>query len=206
VIEFILKEKVEVDMMKRLGAVLFFFLLFSAVASAFEFSADTVMTTPQGKMAGKMFFKPDRFRMDMNTRGGMSMITRMDKKVVWNVMNGQKMYMEMPFNPNQKNKPMVEKKVDGEIERKQVGTETIDGHPTTKYLITYKASGRTTQIYQWWAKDINFPVKTAALDSSWSQEFRNIKIGAQSDSLFEVPAGYRKMSMPSGMNFKMPRQ
>ena len=40
------------------------------------------------------------------------------------------------------------------------------------------------------------PVKTAAVDGSWSQELKNIKMGSQSDSLFELPAGYQKMQMP----------
>jgi Domain of unknown function (DUF4412) len=206
VIKFILKEKVEVDMMKRLGAVLFLFLLFSAVASAFEFSADSVMTGKGRTMTGKIFFKADRFRMDVDSPRKMSTITRMDKKVVWSVMPDQKMYMEMPFNPNQNNRPMVDKKVEGELDRKLVGSEIIDGHATKKYLITHKREGRTTQIYQWWATDINFPVKTAALDGSWTQEFRNIKMGNQPNSLFEAPQGYRKMSMSGGMNFKLPRQ
>ena len=117
-------------------------------------------------------------------------------------MTGEKMYMEMPIDLSQK--PKVEEKFEGEIERKQVGTETIDGHPTKKYLITYKVSNKQDQVYQWMATDINFPVKTAAVDGSWMQEFKNIKMGSQPDSLFEVPAGYQKIQMPQmpgGMNF-----
>ena len=43
------------------------------------------------------------------------------------------------------------------------------------------------------------PVKTAALDNSWEMEFKNIRTGSQPESLFEVPAGYKKLStgMPS---------
>ena len=127
------------------------------------------------------------------------MITRMDKKVIWNIMPAQKMYMEIPFNL--KNQPLVEEKLQGEIERKQVGTETVNGHPTKKYLITYKSVKKTDQLYQWWATDINFPVKSSAVDGSWTQEYRNIKMGSQPNSLFEVPSGYNKFDMPGGMNF-----
>ncbi|HMK49021.1 MAG TPA: hypothetical protein VK435_03120, partial [Thermodesulfovibrionales bacterium] len=67
---------------------------------------------------------------------------------------------------------------------------------TIKYLITYKINNEKNQVYQWMATDIKFPVKTAAVDGSWSQEFRNVKMGNQSDSLFEIPAGYQKMAMP----------
>ena len=152
------------------------------------------------KMSGKMYFKPDKFRMEMKSNEEMVMITRIDKKVAWNVMMKQKMYMEMPFDL--KNKPKVEEKFAGEIERKEVGRETIDGHPTKKYLITYKAGDKKEQVYQWLATDIKFPVRTAAVDGSWSQEFKHIKMGPQRDSLFEVPAGFQKMQMPGGVNMK----
>ena len=142
--------------------------------------------------------------MDMKAQQeDMIVITRMDKKVVWNLMPALMMYMEMPFDL--RNKPMVTEKFDGEIERKEVGSETIDGHPAKKYLITYKSGNKTDQVYQWMATDINFPVKTAAVDGSWIQEFRNIKTGSQPVSLFEIPAGYQKMEipgMPGGMKYK----
>jgi outer membrane lipoprotein-sorting protein len=182
-------------MMKAISLIAACVLLFSGAAFAAEFSADTIMTFKgQGKTTGKMYFKPDKFRMDMKSPEEMSAITRMDKKVVWNIMHEGKIYMEMPIDL--KNKPMVEEKFQGEIERKQVGSETIDGHPTKKYLITYKVNQKKEQVYQWWATDIDFPVKTAAVDGSWTQEFRNVRLGAQPNSLFEVPAGYQKMQMP----------
>ena len=187
--------------MRRVFAIFLFVLLFSTSAFAMEFSSDTVMTSRQGKMTGKIYFKADRFRMDMKAPQEMSTITRMDKKVVWNIMPKEKMYMEMPFDP--KGKPMVEGKFEGEIERKLVGSETIDGHPSKKYLITYMSGKKKEQVYQWTATDINFPIKTAAVDGFWVQEHKNIKIGPQPNSLFEVPAGYKKFQMPGGMKQKM---
>jgi hypothetical protein len=160
----------------KIIAMLLLLLLVPCLAFAIEFSADTITTFQgQGKTNGKMFYKPDKFRMEMKMHEDMIMITRVDKKVVWNIMTGEKMYMEMPIDLSQK--PKVEEKFEGEIDRKQVGTETIDGHPAKKYLITYKVDNKQEQVYQWMATDINFPVKTAALDGSWTQEFKNIKMG-----------------------------
>lgn len=186
-------------MFKKFLIVLSFIASFSGTALAFEFSADTIMTSKEGRMSGKMYYKQDRFRMDIKAPEEMTTITRIDKKVIWNIMPAEKMYMEIPLNLQ--NKPKVEEKMEGEIERKQVGTETIDGHPTKKYLITYQSGSRKEQVYQWWATDINFPVKTSAIDGSWVQEYRNIKTGSQPNNLFEVPAGYQKFQMPGGMNF-----
>lgn len=189
-------------MLKRIAAIFLFSLLCSATALAVEFSADTITTYKGGdKVTGKMYYKADRFRMDMKAGEDMMVITRLDKRVVWNVMPSEKMYLEMVFDP--KKKPMVENKFEGEVERKQVGAETVDGHPTKKYLITYRSGNGTEQVYQWLAADINFPVKSAAVDGSWTQEFRNVKMVPQPDSLFEVPPGYQKMQMPQmpgGMN------
>ena len=188
-------------MVKKLVGILFVLFLLSATASAFEFSADTISTHKGGyETKGKIYSKTGKFRMEMNSPQEMIMITRLDKKVGWNIMPRQKTYMELPFNP--RNKPQVEEKFEGEMERKLVGNETIDGHPTKKYLVTYKVENEKHQVYQWLATDINFPVKTSAVDGSWSQEFRNVKMGGQPDSLFEVPAGYTKIQMPGGMNFK----
>ena len=165
---------------------------------AIEFSADTIMTFKgEQKMLGKMFYKKDMFRMDMKSPDDVSMITRLDKKLVWNVMHRERMYMELPISSAKR--PMVEERLEGEIERKLVGKETIDGHPTEKYLVTYKSNGKQEQIYQWFATDIKFPIKTQSVDNSWSQEFRNINIKEQPVSLFEVPSGYKKFQMPEGM-------
>lgn len=186
-------------MFKKVFSVLLFVIMLTGIASAMEFSADTVMTTKENKMTGKMYFKENKSRMEMHGKEEMIMIARMDKKVAWNLMPKQKMYMEMPLD--MKDRPKVEEKMEGEIERKQIGSESIDGHPTKKYLITYQSGKNKAQLHQWLATDISFPVKSAAVDGSWAQEFRNIKMGHVSDSLFEIPSGYKKFEMPAGMNF-----
>ena len=180
---------------------LFSILFLTGAAFALEFSADTVLTSDGQKTYGKIYSKTDRFRMEITQPEHMTTITRMDKMIAWNIMHSQKMYMEMPFNP--KSAPKTE--IHGEIDRKQVGTETIDGHPAKKYLITYKEGSHTEKVYQWLATDINFPVKTADINNKWIQEYKNIKIGSQPNSLFELPEGYKKMhipKMPDNMKFK----
>jgi outer membrane lipoprotein-sorting protein len=191
-------------MMRRFVVILLFFLLLAGTAAAVDFSADMVMTTKDMKSTGTIYFEPNKFRMDMHSPQKMSTITRLDKKVMWSIMPEQRMYMQMPLNL--KNSPAVEEKMNGEIDRKLVGSENVNGHPTKKYLVTYRSGDRKEQVYQWLATDINFPVRTAAVDGSWSQDYKNIKIGSQPGSLFEVPAGYKKFAMPAGMNFNMMRR
>jgi hypothetical protein len=182
-----------------------FVLVFVAAGVwAIEFSADTVMTQGGKSMTSKMFMKDKKMRTENPNQPGYT-IMRGDKGVAWMVMPAQKMYMEMKADPTQKSK--TDEKVQGEVSRKLIGTETIDGHPTQKYEVTYTSGGKTDKMYQWMATDIKFPIKMAAIDGTWVHQYKNIKMGGQADSLFEVPSGYTKTSMPTmpaGMG-KMPK-
>ena len=171
-----------------------FILFLATTVLAEDFSADMINTTKSGIFRGKIFITKDKTRMEIPES---ITITRIDRKVVWILMPKDKMYMEQPFDPG-KVTPTSEK-VDGEIERKLLGQEKIDGKMTNKYQIVYNQDGKREVIFQWIAAGLKIPVKTAAGDSSWTMEYKNIKIGKQSDVLFEVPADYQKFSyqMPS---------
>lgn len=166
--------------------------LTASTALAAEFSGDMVNTSKAGVVNQKFFISGDKTRME--SPQGIA-IARLDKKVMWMLMPQQKMYMEMPLDPYRV--PATSEKYPGEIERTLMGKETIDGRMTDKYRIVYTAAGIKTTIFQWFAPDIGIPVKTAAEDGSWMMEYKNINMGNQPDSLFELPAGYSKMEMPS---------
>jgi outer membrane lipoprotein-sorting protein len=169
-------------------------LLLTVSAFAIEFSSDMVTTASGQRHSSKIYMQGKKFRMESPEQPGYN-IMRSDKNVMWMVMPEQKSYMEMKIDPSKQ--PRTEEKVEGEVSRKLIGSETIDGRGCDKYEITYKDRENTTRMHQWMAKDIKFPVKMAAVDGSWIVEYKNIKMGNQPDSLFEVPAGYAKMGMPS---------
>lgn len=161
-----------------------------------EMSATIVMNNAGGRSAtSKFYMKSGKVRMETEMAGGMYTIVRKDLKKVWMVMPPSKSYMEIEEGKEAQKLP--EEKVKGEVSRKEVGKEVIDGHPTIKYEVTAKVEDKTTTTYQWMATDINFPVKMAAVDGSWSVEYKDIKIGGQPDSLFELPEGYKKTAMPA---------
>jgi tetratricopeptide (TPR) repeat protein len=175
-----------------------FVLLFPGTALALEFSADNVTTYGNHKSTGKVFVKTNGYRMDTE---GLSIIMRTDKKLVWRIMPTDKTYMEIPFDPRNKPNVNASEKIEGETERKQVGSDTIDGHPTKKFLITVAGGNKTQQEYMWIATDIpNFPMKRAAVDGSWTQEYKNITVGEQPDSIFDLPAGYKNLQNPGAMH------
>jgi hypothetical protein len=171
-----------------------------------EYSATMVSKSAGQTLTTKIYMKPNKFRTDTKMAGSSS-IVRKDLNKIWTIMTAQKMYMEMQGVADEKAPQMAEEQVKGEVSRKKVGSETIDGHPATKYEVTAKTDDKTVRINQWWATDINFPIKTASADGSWSVEYRDIQIGSQPDSLFEIPSGYKKMTipgMPAGMKINIP--
>ncbi len=165
-----------------------------------EFSATVVSTGGGQTVMTKMYVKAGKFRTEAQSTPGTYTIARSDLQKIWIIMTANKSYMEASFKQNQESMVPSEK-MEGEVSRKAVGTETIDGHPTTKYEVTAKRGDKTVSIYQWWATDIHFPVKTTTVDGSMAVTYKDIKIGGQADSLFELPAGYTKMSFP-GMPLK----
>jgi hypothetical protein len=168
-------------------------LTFAGSAPALDFSADQVTKSSGQTMNSTIYVKGAKVRMDMKDRGQYT-IMRPDKNVTWMVMPEQKSYMEMKHDPRQE--PKVGEKVQGEVSRKLIGSEKIDKYDTKKYEVTYKQGDKTDRMYQWIATEIQFPVKMAAVDGSWSTEYRNIKMSPPPDSLFEAPEGYKKMGMP----------
>ena len=181
------------------AAILALLMIYTGIAAALDFSADMVMKQKgQTAMSGKMFVSGDKSRMEMQN---MVVINRMDKKIAWMLMTDQKMYMENKIKPG--SVPLERDST--QIEKTLVGKDIVDGKPATKYKITFVDGKEKNAVYQWFLDANEFPAKTAALDDSWSQEYKNITPGKQPAGLFEIPAGYKKFALPampnlSGMN------
>jgi len=163
-------------------------------AAAQELSATVVSTAAGRTMSMKVYMKPDKYRSDDESTGTAT-IVRKDLNKVWTIIKPQSVFMEMQGVTEEQSKA-ADLEVKGEVSRKAIGNETIGGHPSTKYEVTAKVGNEAVTTHMWWATDINFPVKTAAVDGSWSMEYRDINLCKQPDSLFEVPEGYTKMSIP----------
>ena len=167
-----------------IAAVLSFFAM--AVALASDFSADIVSASKEGVFKGKIFATHHKVRME-NSQS--VIITRIDKNVAWALTPKNKMYVEQPFDF--RNAIAASEKIDGEIERTLIGPEKIGGSITSKYKIVYGPKRET--MFQWIDDRSKVPIKSAAEDNSWSVEYKNLKMGPQADTLFEVPAAYSKL-------------
>ena len=101
-----------------------------------EMSTTVVSTFSGHTNKAKLSMKADKMRMESDAAAGSYTIVRRDLKKMWMVMPSTKSYMEMA--EAKEDVPVPEEKVKGEVSRKVVGSETVDGHPCTKYEVTAK--------------------------------------------------------------------
>lgn len=177
--------------------------------NAAEFSADMIQKSSMGNSEGKVFVKGEKFRHEM-TMGGQKqiMIFQKEKGIVWVLMPQLKMYMEMTAGGQQDMSPPTPEEMEKMGDKKYLGEEKVNGYKCKKYRYTPNdpSVGPATM---WISKKLNFPIKTEMEGSSgpMSMEYKNIQEKKIPDSLFTLPAGYQKMSMPSMPNMPgMPKQ
>ncbi len=157
---------------------------------AIEFSADMfIQPKDEEPLKGKIYVKGDKVRQEMTEEGEVQiMIIRPDKKVTWMIIPEDKTYLEMPYQAE--DKTFEEWTAEKESKAKLLGEETVSGLQSRKYESI--EDGEKT--YFWISKKFPFPVKVE--DAEVTMEYRNIKEGSVPDSLFELPSGYEKMTMP----------
>jgi outer membrane lipoprotein-sorting protein len=163
-------------------------------APAADFSAEVITKNDSQETRGKVFFHGDKMRQEGETIN----IARPDRRVMWLLVPSMKMAMEVPFSLADLGQAMALPKDKGQM--KLLGTEKVNGYETEKFETTMKANGRTVKMFLWVAKKLDKPIKMVSEDGKFSMEYREIKEGGVSADLFEIPAGYQKMTMPQGMS------
>ena len=172
------------------------------------FSADMQISSTRGNggardVSGKMYVGHGAMRMDMQGEGpGGIVITTFATKTVDILMPQQQMYIEhkagdMPgrrgpnlsdMKPYDPQNPCAS---DPDTTCKKVGVEEVNGRTCDHWEITHK-DGTVSNI--WVDQKLHFPIKSVSEGTTF--ELSNIKEGEPDASMFQVPAGYRKMALP----------
>jgi outer membrane lipoprotein-sorting protein len=177
--------------MNRFAVVCGFAFVFAltVVAGAFAVELTADMVTKEGKITrnGKIYVKGNKCRVEKGSTP-LYILVRGDKGLFWQVNNAEKTYIEAKLTPDMM--PTIDEKIFGETERKPVGTETVNGYPAKKYEVLAKKGKKAETIQQWFSTEYNFPVRVVG--SNWSVEYKNIKKGGVSDTLFELAPGLIK--------------
>jgi hypothetical protein len=155
------------------------------------------MSMPMAKMGNKT-------RLENVAGMGMVTISLMDAKKSLTLNTREKIYFEQALDdkmPSVHDSNVV-------IDKKKTGTETIDGHPCIKYDAVIHHKDRPQEKYKatlWEAQDLGgLAIRTEmtipegkAMGKGGGRmvsEIKEIKVGGASASLFEVPAGYKKVN------------
>jgi hypothetical protein len=167
-------------------------LQMSDLTWALEFSADQITNTNGHSRKANIYYRDDRWRLEHHDLNPVNVtIVRKDKRVMWLLLSRMRHFKTVPYDPEQE--PKVHEKLDGEVNREPIGTETLDGHPTTLYQVTVRDANREDVYYQWLATDIHFPLKLARKDGSWQVEYRHVKLRPVSDFLFQLPVNFQPL-------------
>ena len=150
-----------------------------------DYSADWHMETAEGQQLGKVFHSAGLERRELDQGGEkMIIIMRPDKKLVWNLMPSQQMYMEMAQG---KDKPRKDDVDQYDIEQTPAGEETLNGVRTTKSKIIMKEKkpgGAKLGGFWWMTREgVMLKMDMLAIDKGSKErikmELSNLQIGKQ---------------------------
>ena len=171
-----------------------------------EYSADQVIESEEAAMKSRIYSTPTKERKEMDQGGTpMVLITRHDKKVMWNLMPEEKMYMEMAANKPSNDKTDLSSY---KIEQTPMGQETLNGISMNKNkIIMTGKDGSKMGGFMWVTKEgIMVKIDAIAVEKGRKDRFKmeltNLQIGKQPTDLFEIPKGFEKMDM-GGMGMDM---
>jgi Domain of unknown function (DUF4412) len=158
------------------------------------YSADRTMTTEAGTFTGKVHSSFGMERTEMNAAGMSSvMILRPDRDVAWMLMPAQRMYQELDFAKAQRQSGAGPS---ADVSITEVGSDTIDGHATTKYRLMMKDGSAGG--FMWFTAD-GIAIKMDLLSKEDGRATRltvtlsNLVVGELDAALFELPGDYSAM-------------
>lgn len=166
-----------------------------------SYSGKRMVKSNQGRFEMREYHAPGKKRIEMSNQGrNMVMIIRMDKSESWMLIPEAKAYMRSSMADVNQNTGSDFKV----LEQTAVRKEQVNGYATTKYKGTFLDSqGRKGGGYFWLTEDHGIPIKTdVTLQTAEGKErifteLTELKLGAQPQSLFELPDSYR--AIPVGM-------
>ncbi|MBF0119086.1 MAG: DUF4412 domain-containing protein [Desulfobacterales bacterium] len=155
------------------------------------------MSMPMAKLG-------DKTRTENPMMKGMVIIHLGESGKTYVLSSSSKTFTEMP---KQEEQPTIYDPR-AVIEKKEIGKETIDGHPCIKYDTTFYMKDKPNEKYKaimWEAQDLSgLPIQnevTMPKDSPMGgkggkvvMKLKDIKMGAAKASMFEIPANYKKVN------------
>lgn len=167
-------------------------LLVGQRAEALEFLADLVMKTDGHTRRASIYYTDAMWRLEHNDQGPVGVtIVRKDMQIIWCLLGRLKHFKSLPYDQAQA--PRVTERLDGEVAREEIGSQLLEGHPTTLYEVTAREGAADVVYYQWIATDIHFPLRLTRKDGSWSLEYHHVRLRHLPNELFMIPLAYQPL-------------
>jgi hypothetical protein len=175
-----------------------------------EYSADSTIQNEEGTIQQHVYVTPTKERKEMLTGDGDGgiQILRYDTKVMWVLMPSEKMYMEHSMMGKGKGNDPSQ----WTYEDKVMGEEMLNGMKVTKYkTIATSTDGKKYGGFSWRTKE-GISIKQDLLYKEGNDkkrmmtELKNVQIGRQDPTLFDVPEGFTKFDMGGMMGGMMGRE
>ena len=157
-----------------------------------EYSVDLVVTSGSMKNTIKTFASGKMARSETEMMGQKQVSIIKENKMYALLPDKKYIVMEMPQESLNNLKTTGD-----EAKWEKIGNEEIEGESLIKWQVSVQITNQPPiMTFFWTDKKTGYPRRSQAGDAVIKWE--NFKAGPQDASLFEVPAGYSKMEMPTG--------
>jgi len=122
-------------------------------------------------------------------------IVRRDRNVIWALFPAQKAYMELPLDFFAK---LLAQGRPTAGTREALGSDQIAGYSCEKASVHIVVNGIDHLTTEWTAPELGgLVIRRADPGGKWSVTYSAVSPGPQNAALFDLPAGYAKVSMPA---------
>jgi hypothetical protein len=161
------------------------------------FSADVTYEANGEKQTGKIYSDGHSVRVEspghLPNQEDVTFV-RLDSGLAQSLIPQMHSYSEYPYGAPE-DAQFIRYLPGAKVESKSLGTERLDRQNCDKVSVTVIYNDQAYSSTEWRSVKLNgFVVKSRAADGQWSAEYTNIRLGAQSASLFLVPERYARLT------------
>jgi len=173
--------------------------IFSGIGAAAEFTADMIQTGPKVDYKGKLYVKGDKIRQEITKGRKQIVIERPDLKLVWSIYPEEKIYMKVTDAIIRGiDDPRARERFKQIGKEQPAGNQTINGYACTKRSWKLVDGKIRKTLTEWTSAKLGriLKIQLQEVASKWVIEYKNIKVEEVSDSVFELPTGYKLVVPP----------
>jgi hypothetical protein len=160
------------------------------------YDATYTQSGPQGSTTMRMMSDGKGHMRTETNAAGQKIVSISDypNKVAYSIMETQKMVMKVPL----KGGPQVHDTESAKkVNAKDLGIKVVNGHPSHGWEYTTEGG----KVQTWVGEDTHCLVKSETTTSQGkiSMDLKTYNAAAPGADMFQVPAGYKTMNIPTGM-------